>query len=120
MKIYKKVALVVVVVTLAMHMMHFNQKVMHFSHLIMDNIEALASDEIVDGGVIPGVGITCDTGGSGKCYIMRYQEGLADKCYFFCKATGNPNDYCSSFYVGLVNFCTIMGGIYSLDENENI
>lgn len=43
-----------------------------------------------------------------------------DKCYFYCDNTGCQDDYCSSFYVELVNFCTIMGGIYSLDDEANI
>lgn len=47
----------------------------------------------------------------GICYRMSYQEGLYGVCYFFCIATGGANDYCSSFYVNLVNFCTMIGGI---------
>lgn len=81
--------------------------------LSLINIESLAgeNDDIIDGGEIGGGGITCSTGGSGKCYRMSYQEGLYGVCYFFCIATGAISDYCSSFYVNLVNFCTIIGGV---------
>ena len=45
------------------------------------------------------------------CFKMGYQEGLYGTCYFFCTFTGYQSDYCSSWYVNLVNFCTIIGGI---------
>lgn len=28
-----------------------------------------------------------------------------DYCKFYCEATGNPNDYCNSFWQGLIEFC---------------
>lgn len=80
--------------------------------LNMTTITAISGeDEPVDGGETGEVEIKCDTGGSGKCYKMGYQEGLYGVCYFFCTATGNTSDYCSSVYVNLVNFCTIIGGV---------
>ena len=61
--------------------------------------------------VIGPVEVTCSGGSSGTCFKMGYQEGLYGTCYFFCTFTGYQSDYCSSWYVNLVNFCTIIGGI---------
>lgn len=90
-----------------------NQVNRKLADLSLVNIESLAGedDDVMDGGELSGGGITCNTGGSGICYRMSYQEGLYGVCYFFCIATGGANDYCSSFYVNLVNFCTMIGGI---------
>ena len=90
-----------------------NQTNIRLADLSLMNIESLAGedDDIMDGGEIDGGGIVCNTGGSGTCYKMAYQDGLYGVCYFFCIATGNPSNYCSSFYVNLVKFSTIIGGI---------
>lgn len=70
------------------------------------------NDEDIGGEVeLPDVIIECGTGGSGKCYDMKYIEGMMGVCYFYCTSTGDPDDYCSSFYVDLVNFCTMIGGV---------
>lgn len=62
--------------------------------------------EIIDGGELPGGGITCDTGGSGTCYAKRVTViAGTDYCKFYCEATGNPDDYCNSFWQGLIEFC---------------
>lgn len=61
--------------------------------------------------VIGPVEVTCSGGSSGTCFKMGYQEGLYGTCYFFCTFTEYQSDYCSSWYVNLVNFCTIIGGI---------
>ena len=61
--------------------------------------------------VIGPVEVTCSGGSSGTCFKMGYQVGLYGTCYFFCTFTGYQSDYCSSWYVNLVNFCTIIGGI---------
>lgn len=80
---------------------------------MLANIETLAgeNDDTIDGGELEGGGITCDRGGSGKCYKVSYWEGLYGVCYFYCQVTGDPDNYCSSFYVNFVNFCTAVGGI---------
>lgn len=85
--------------------------------LAITSIEAISSgngdnDENIDGEVeLPEFGVTCDKGKSGRCYKMGYMEGLYGVCYFFCKATGDPKDYCSSLYVDFVNLCTMIGGV---------
>lgn len=94
---------------------HSNRKAVFDVDLF--NVEALADDETIDGGGLPGIGITCSSGNSGKCFEVRFREGLYDKCWFYCSFTGSRSDYCSAWYVGLVNVCTIAGGIYSLDKD---
>lgn len=62
--------------------------------------------EIIDGGELPGGGITCDTGGSGKCYQPYVETNHGDGyCTFDCMATGDKDDYCSSFFMGLLELC---------------
>jgi len=60
------------------------------SDIMLSKIEALANDEY-GGGELPEVVITCDTGGSGKCYAMRVEEGLYGVCRFYCEFSGISN-----------------------------
>lgn len=85
--------------------------------LALTSIAAISSenginDESITGEFeLPEIGITCDKGSSGRCFKVGYTEGLYGVCYFFCTATGDQKDYCSSIYVNLVNLCTMLGGV---------
>lgn len=76
--------------------------------LSLVNIESLAGedDDIMDGGEIGGGGITCNTGGSGKCYEPRVEHVYGEHCSFRCRATGDPDDYCNAILMGIIDFCT--------------
>lgn len=76
--------------------------------LSLMSIESLAgeNDDIIDGGEISGGGITCDTGGSGKCYEPRVEHVYGEHCSFRCRATGDPDDYCNAILMGIIDFCT--------------
>lgn len=66
------------------------------------------NDEDIGGEVeLPDVNIVCNAGGSGKCFIARaiYIEELG-KCRLSCVGTGDPDDYCNGFLVGLLDFCS--------------
>ncbi|WP_074434217.1 NVEALA domain-containing protein [Bacteroides neonati] len=96
---------VAVVAIFASYNIYQSQRAVHLSDLALANVEMLAYGEM-----LPEVDITCDSGSSGRCFKMGYQNGLYGVCYFYCNPTGYQSDYCSSFYVGLVNFCTAIGG----------
>lgn len=118
MKKIKNVVLVVVIAAFSAYTVYSNRKTVELMDLTLWEVEALANNgETIDGGTLPGFGVTCDAGNSGKCFKVSYQEGLYDKCWFYCSFTGYQSDYCSAWYVGLVNVCTISGGIYSLDKD---
>ena len=57
-----------------------------------------------DGGELPEISITCDTGGSGTCYESK-METIGFYCHYYCDETGDPNDYCSSFLMNLYEYC---------------
>lgn len=63
-------------------------------------------DDIIDGGELPGGEIVCDTGGSGRCYGKRAKFGDNGYCHYSCEATGDKNDYCSTFWMGLLELCS--------------
>lgn len=63
------------------------------------------NDPIIDGGEINGGSITCNTGGSGYCYAKRAEKKDGSYCKIFCKATGNTNDYCNAFWMGILEIC---------------
>lgn len=71
-------------------------------------MEALADPEDYYGGTLPDVTITCDTGGSGRCYALRVEEGLYGACRFYCTFTGDQNNSCSQLWVDIVNFCSAL------------
>lgn len=100
----------------ASYNIYISQDVFKMSNLALASVEALANDEIddvedLDGGELAGGGITCSKGSSGRCFKMTYQEGLYGVCFFYCEMTGYQTDYCSSIYVGFVNFCTAVSGV---------
>lgn len=70
-------------------------------------IEAISGedDPIIDGGEIGGGEIVCSTGGSGDCYVERVEAESGGYCRFYCDSTGNPSDYCSSFWMGVLELC---------------
>lgn len=68
----------------------------------LSQVEALADGEET---TLPGVGITCNTGGSGTCYTEYVESIDGTYCQLRCKATGNPDDYCSSFLMGILELC---------------
>ncbi|MBV3634990.1 hypothetical protein KSY15_02320 [Bacteroides cellulosilyticus] len=73
-------------------------------------IEAISGeDDPIDGGEIGGVTITCDTGGSGRCYIRNTIRQDNQYCRVFCGATGNTGDYCSAFWSNVIDFCSNLG-----------
>ena len=61
-----------------------------------------------DGGELPEVSITCDTGGSGTCYEYRVDRIDSNYCKTYCEESGNPDDYCSSFIIGLIELCELL------------
>lgn len=75
--------------------------------LSLVNIESLAgeNDDTIDGGELDGSEIVCNTGGSGKCYrrIIVIEKG--DYCSIDCLASGNPDDYCDRFWMGILELC---------------
>ena len=66
----------------------------------LKNILGGSDDPTYDGGELPGVTITCNGNGRGRCY--DFDECKWDSSYFppikttTCKATGDPNHYCES------------------------
>ena len=69
-------------------------------------IEAISGeDDTIDGGEIGGVEIKCSTGGSGDCYQKRTETIDLHRCRVYCEATGVPKDYCSSFWMGVIDYC---------------
>lgn len=70
--------------------------------LSLSQVEALSDGE---GTTLPEVGITCNTGGSGTCYTEHVESIDGTYCRLRCKATGDPNDYCSSFLLGILELC---------------
>jgi hypothetical protein len=50
--------------------------------------------------------ITCNNNGRGRCHYVAAEEGLYGACRFYCKFSGSNNNYCSSCWVNLVNFCS--------------
>lgn len=105
----KKTNKVVLLCALVFTVISFNQLITNkrpsYSNLTSNKVEALTDEEL------PPAEITCSAGNSGVCYLKAWREGLYGVCYFWCEATGDPDDYCSSFWVDLINFCTIIGGI---------
>lgn len=67
----------------------------------LSQVEALSDGE---GTTLPEVTITCNTGGSGTCYVPRV-EFHGDYCDLDCEATGNRNDYCNEILNLLLEFC---------------
>ena len=61
-----------------------------------------------DGGELPEVSITCDTGGSGTCYYYDVEPIDFTYCKTTCEESGNPDDYCSSFIIGLIELCELL------------
>ena len=51
------------------------------------------------------VEIKCSTGGSGDCYQKRTETIDLHRCRVYCEATGVPKDYCSSFWMGVIDYC---------------
>ncbi len=70
-------------------------------------IEAISGeDDPIDGGEIGDVEITCSkSGGSGKCYAKRTEVKGNGYCRFFCQWRGGTLDYCSSFWMGVLELC---------------
>lgn len=62
-------------------------------------------DGDIDGGEIPGWEIVCDTGGSGTCYQKTVETHDNGYCDFDCRASGDTDHYCSSFWMGLLELC---------------
>ena len=102
-KYLSRIVCAVAVAAIAAYGVYTNQKETQVSNLTLANVEALARYEL------PEVTIECDSGDSGKCFDMGYEEGLYGVCRFFCTYTGSTDDYCSSIYVDLVNLCSAMG-----------
>lgn len=65
-------------------------------------------DDPIDGGEIGGGEITCSTGGSGKCYEKKVENVDLHRCHVYCKASGRPKDYCSSFWMDVIDYCINM------------
>lgn len=69
-------------------------------------IEAISGeDDPIDGGEIGGGTIICNTGGSGKCYVKTVTTLSYNRCHVKCMSSGNPSDYCSAFWMDLIDFC---------------
>jgi len=75
------------------------------SDIVLSKVEALADDEY-NGGELPEVVISCDTGGSGKCYELWVEEGLFGACRFYCQFTGVTYSNCNQWCVLFFNFCS--------------
>lgn len=87
----------------------------HSYDLTLASIETISNsriggegDEDIAGEVdLPEVGITCSTGGSGKCYQKEVTPiQSTGKCHFECVESGNPKDYCSSIWMDVLNWCS--------------
>ena len=67
----------------------------------LKNILGGSDDPTYDGGELPGVTITCNGNGQGRCYIHEdcvwnwSPFGIGMKVTT-CKATGDPNHFCVS------------------------
>lgn len=104
MKIKKlKIILFIMIIIFTGYNINHSHDVNNLSSLVLEDVEALARYEL------PDVVITCDSGSSGKCFDMSYEEGLYGYCSYSCDFTGYADDYCSSFFVDLVNLCSAMG-----------
>lgn len=68
-------------------------------------VEALAEEETINGGTLPPAVVNCDGGNSGTCFYVSVEEVMYGKCRFDCAFSGRIDDHCSSFMVGLINFC---------------
>lgn len=101
--LWEIVCVVAVVAAAAYGVYATQQKGMSLSDLTLADVEVLARYEL------PEVVIECDSGESGRCFEMGYEEGLYGVCRFFCYYTGYTGDYCSSLYVDFVNLCSAMG-----------
>ncbi len=62
-------------------------------------------DNPFDWGELDEFTITCNKGGSGKCYQKRVETIGLNKCRVSCKATGDPKDSCSSFWMSFIDYC---------------
>ena len=91
------------------------------SHLIVAknelakaNVEALTEDEPIDGGELPEGEIICSGTGYGRCYYVGIlEQGLWGNC-----PSGNPENYCASWWVDFVNLCVYIGGPYGIADDE--
>ncbi len=69
-----------------------SQNEVALSDLALTNINALANGEDIDGGELPGIGITCGAV-TGYCWLWNGSWFEINKCYF----TGNQSDWCWSY-----------------------
>lgn len=53
--------------------------------------------------------ITCDSGSSGYCFELRFDDENNLYCPWDCFWTGKANDYCNRFYAVLLNLCISLG-----------
>lgn len=94
----------VAMMAVAGYNVYMSQTKSSMSDLSLVEVEALAQSV-----ELPGVTITCSTGGEGYCYTEKLTEGLYGVCKYECIYTGNPEDYCSQAWIDFVNFCTMIG-----------
>lgn len=90
-------AVIVAVITV------FNLKMSLNSDVDVTTLMAISND--FNGGELPGVSITCETGGSGTCYEVSTKVLGGGYCSLDCIPTGDPEDYCNSFWLGLLELC---------------
>ncbi len=81
-----------------------NQQMSKFGDAMVKNLETFTQTED-DPIVIPPVVISCDGGGSGKCYGSYLFKASNGTCYAVCIFTGDMKDHCSAYCANLINIC---------------
>lgn len=51
-------------------------------------------------------------------YVGILEQGLWGNCRFGCLPSGNPENYCASWWVDFVNLCVYIGGPYGIADDE--
>ncbi|KAA6329122.1 hypothetical protein EZS27_022048 [termite gut metagenome] len=93
------ITVLAIVAVAILNLNYNNSPSKNLSAVSLANIEALADE--YDGGTLPEVVISCNTGGSGRCYYVHAEEGLFGVCHFDCSFNGSMQSYCSSCWINI-------------------